>query len=69
MASIFSQRHFVNFYVALFFITLFWAFMVLMSGGTFIHDYGTDKFTTRYYGLLVMLALEITGTVYTIIRF
>lgn len=69
MPCVFSQRHLVNFYVALFFITVFWAFMALMSGGIFIHDYGTGKFTTPYYGLLVMLALEITGAVYTVVRY
>ncbi|MBS1523712.1 MAG: hypothetical protein JST50_22100 [Bacteroidetes bacterium] len=69
MPSVFSRRHPVNFYIALFFIELFWAFMALMSGGTFIHNYGTDQFETRNYGLLIMLAAEIAGAIYSVVRY
>lgn len=69
MPSVSSRRHLINFYLALFFIMLFWAFMALMTGGIFIHNYGTDQFETRNYGLLIMLAAEIAGAIYSVVRY
>jgi len=69
MPSVFSRRHLINFYVALFFIMLFWALMALMTGGIFVHNYGTDQFETRNYGLLIMLAAEMAGAIYSIVRY
>lgn len=69
MLSVFSQRHLVNFYIALFFILLFWFLLALMTGGIFIHNYGTDQFETRNYGLLIMLAGEIAGAIYCVVRY
>lgn len=69
MPPVYSHRHPVNFYGALFLWMLFWAFMTLMSSLIFFGNYGTAQFTPSFYGLIFMAAVEFAGAIYTLQRF